>query len=144
MRAARVIRPVAEGPEVLRNLDDIAVDTPAREMDFGMRAVAVDRENFWKGASKIPKLCHMMENRNGLVVDATDEPAEQQIVVELLGPLPFRAYHVDRRRQQRSQQPLRRNRRLAMAGVSLAKLRDRFFTAASARSRIARSGCLDR
>ena len=51
-----------------------------------------------------------------------DEPAEQQIVVELLHQLPFRAHRVEGLQQQRPQQPLRRDRRPAVARVKLAEL----------------------
>jgi hypothetical protein len=46
-----------------------------------------------------------------------DEPAEQQIVVELFHQLPFRAHRVQRLQQQCSQQPLRRDRRPSFARI---------------------------
>lgn len=56
-----------------------------------------------------------------LEIRQTDEPAQQQVVVELLHQLSFRAHGVERLQQQRLQQPLWRNRRPAMAGVKPGK-----------------------
>ena len=69
-----------------------------------------------------------------------DEPAEQQVVVELLHQLPFRAHRVERLQQQRSQQPLRRDRRPAFARIQLVERPRQVPSAASTSSRIARSG----
>ena len=52
----------------------------------------------------------------------SDEPAEQQIVVELLHQLPFRAHRVKRLQQQRPQQSLRRDRWPTVARVQLVEV----------------------
>jgi hypothetical protein len=70
----------------------------------------------------IPVLAEHRRIPHRIVHRQTDEPAEQQIIVELLHQLPFRADRVERLQRQRPQQPLRWNRRPAVAGVKLAQI----------------------
>ncbi len=57
----------------------------------------------------------------------THEPAEQQVVVQLLHQLPLRPYRVQHHHQQRTQKPLRRNRRTARRRVQLVQLDSNIF-----------------
>ena len=60
----------------------------------------------------------------GRVVDPEpDEPAEQQVEVQPLHELALRAHAVEGLQQQRPQQPLRRDRRPADAGIERGELR---------------------
>src|SRR6516165_1588593 len=52
-----------------------------------------------------------------------DEPAEQKIVFELLHQQAFRTHGIERLEQKRSQQPFRRDRRLALSRIKLAESR---------------------
>src|ERR1700752_1556163 len=65
----------------------------------------------------VPVLAKYRRIPDRLVRQKPDEPAEQQVVVELLHQLPFRAHSIERLQQQRPQQPLRWNRRAAVARV---------------------------
>ena len=70
----------------------------------------------------IPVLAEYRGIPDRIVRRQSDEPAEQQIIVELLHQLPFRAHRVERLQQQRPQQSLRRDRRSAVARVQLVEL----------------------
>ena len=75
------------------------------------------------------------------VVDAQpDEPAEQEIVVQLLHELPLRADRVERLQQQGAQQLLRRDRRPPVQRIELLEIADSAVSAASATGRIDRNG----
>ena len=89
----------------------------------------------------IPVLAEHGRIPHRIVRRQPDEPAEQQIVVELLHQLPFRAHRVERLQQQRAQQPLRRDRRPSVARIqACSNARDSSPSAASTSSRIARKG----
>lgn len=49
--------------------------------------------------------------RHGIVDDEPDEPAEQQVAVDLLDHLPLGTHRVERLHQRGPEQPLRRDRR---------------------------------
>ena len=70
----------------------------------------------------IPVLAEHGRIPHGIIHREAYEPAEQQIVVELLHQLPFRANREERLQQQRPQQPLGRDRRPTLARVELAKV----------------------
>ena len=70
----------------------------------------------------VPVLAEHRRIPHRIVRREPDEPAEQQIVVELLHQLPFRAHRVERLQQQRPQQPLRRDRRSAVPRIKLGRM----------------------
>jgi hypothetical protein len=57
-----------------------------------------------------------------LVNPKPDEPAVEQVVIELLHQLPLRADGIERLQQKRAQQPLGRDRRPTAVRVSLGKI----------------------
>ena len=67
----------------------------------------------------IPVLAEHGRIPHRIVGREPDEPAEQQIIVELLHQLQFRTHRVERLKQQRAQQPFRRDRRSAIPGIEL-------------------------
>ena len=70
----------------------------------------------------IPVLAEYGRIPHRIIHRQTDEPAEQQIVVELLHQLSFRAHREERLQQQRPQQTLRWNRRPTITCVKLAEV----------------------
>ena len=99
-----------------------------------------------KGPGKEAKLCFMgqalMENRNGLVVDAdADEPPEQEVELDPLDQLPLRADRIERLQEHRSQELLGRDRGPTHPGVERAENSpERAARASFTTVRIVRSG----
>src|SRR6201988_4418289 len=71
----------------------------------------------------VPVLAKYRRIPDRLVRRKPDEPAEEQIEVELLHQLPFRAHRIERLQQQRPQQPLRRDRWPAVTSIEFVERR---------------------
>ena len=74
------------------------------------------------GKQAVPVLAERGLVPCGIIDAETDEPAEQEVVLQPLHDLPFRADAVEGLQQQRSQKPLRRNRWPASAGIERVEL----------------------
>jgi hypothetical protein len=103
-------------------LDQRAVDREvlAGEQHVHLRQVQHAGEELGRDIAvqqPVPVLAEYGRIPHRIVRRQPHEPTEQQIVVELLHQLPFRAHRVERLQQQRSQQPLRRDRRSSFAGI---------------------------
>src|SRR5258705_406296 len=104
------------------SLDQHAVDREvlAGEKLTNLRQIEKARKKLGRNIAvqqPVPVLAEHGRIPHRIVCREADEPAEQQIIVELLHQLPFRAHRVKRLKQQRSQQPLRRDRRASFARI---------------------------
>ena len=79
---------------------------------------------------------------NGVINAEADEPAEQQIIVDLLHQLSFGTHRVKRLQQRGAQQPLRCNRLSAGAFVKRLELVLSAASTSFTMVRIVRSGCV--
>jgi hypothetical protein len=95
-----------------------------RQQRFDLRVVEQLCHELLKNVALLKAVAVLGERRrvpHRIVRGKPDEPAIQQIVVELLHQLSLRADAVEHLQQQRAQQPLRRHRRTSIAGVKPAK-----------------------
>ena len=124
--AAAVLRPEAlhAGPGLDQRAVDREVLVRQQRLDLGLgqhRAQELGRDLALEQPVAVLGEHRHVPDR---IVDAEpDEPAEQQVVVELLHQLPLRAHRVERLQQQRPQQLLRRDRGPAVQRVELLELR---------------------
>jgi hypothetical protein len=88
-----------------------------------------------------PVLREHRRHPHRLIDPEPDEPAVQQVVVELLHQLPLRADRVEHLQQKRAQQPLGRNRRPSAVGESLVNSPSSATSTSLTIRRIRRSGC---
>ena len=124
--AAAVLRPEAlyAGPSLDQRAVDREVLVRQERLDLGLRqhgAQELGRDlAFEQPVAVLGEHRHVPDR---IVDPKPDEPAEQQIVVELLHQLALRSDRVERLQQQRPQQLLRRDRGPTAEGVKLLKVR---------------------